>query len=269
MAGRPVIVAMLGFALACTPGDRPQLDAPPVDDAEMSADPACMMPTRRTTVREEAGAILETWTFPLADVLTDSLPMEPAFVEYRRAIERDGADVRRPVADPPRIDSEELAEVWRDEFFNNDLVFEEGVGSVEPISCLDALLFARQAGRVSQLEQPTEFMASVLRRDTTEGALVLVFFAAGSEMFVPRGFYGFDVVADHLADGWDFWYAVHNHTIQTNGGLLALGVPAPSTSDVQLVRGLAEDLGLDSARVTNGFYTFRASVDDLAGFRTR
>jgi len=260
---------MLALALACTPGDRPRVDALRTDGVGASADSACRIPTRRTTVREEAGAILETWEFALVDVLTDRLPEEPAFVEYRRAIERDGADLRRPVADPPRIDSEELAEIWRDEFFNNDLVFDEGVGSVNPISCLDALLFARQAGRVSQLEQPTEFTASVLRRNTTEGALVLVVFAAGSEMFVPRGFYGFDVVADYLADGWDFWYAIHNHTIQRNDGRLALGVPAPSTSDVQLLRGLAGDLGLDSARVTNGFYTFSASVEDLARFRAR
>ena len=260
---------VLAIAVACAPDDGRQADATQSGTLEMVAAPACRMPTRRTVVRAQDGAILETWRFALDDVLTDRLPDEPAFLEYRAAIERDGADLRRPVADAPIIDSEELEAIWRDEFFNNDLVFDEGVGSVSPISCLDALVFTRQAVRVSQLEQPTEFSASVLRRDITNGTLVLVVFAAGSEMFVPRGFYGFDLVDDYLADGWEYWYAIHNHTIQRNESRLALGAPVPSTSDVQLLRGLAADLGLDSVRVTNGFYTFSAAVGDLSQFRVR
>jgi hypothetical protein len=173
------------------------------------------------------------------------------------------------VADAPRADTKELEAIWEDEFFNNDLVFEEGVGSVDPISCLDALLFTRQAVRVSPLEQPTEFIASVLRRDTPAGTRVLVVFGAGSETFVPPGFYGVDLVGEYVADGWDYSYAIHNHTTQSNEGRLALGVPAPSTSDVRLLRGLADELGLDSVRVTNGFYTFRAAAEELSRFRAR
>jgi hypothetical protein len=269
MPSRRIFYAVLGVALACAPSDEGQPDALRSDSAEMVSAPACSMPTGRTTVRAQDGAILEAWDLSLQDVLTDRLPHEPAFLEYRAAIERDSADLRRPVADPPLVDTEELAAIWRDEFFNSDLVFDEGVGSVEPISCLDALLFARQAARISQLEQPTEFSASVLRRDAPEGTRVRVVFAAGSEMFVPRGFYGFDLVGDYQADGWDYWYAIHNHTIQRNGSRLALGVPVPSTSDVQLIRSLAARLGLDSARVTNGFYTFNAAVEELSQFRAR
>lgn len=227
------------------------------------------MPTERTTVRAEDGAVLETWELALEDVTTDALPDEAGFLEYRAAIERDGANLRRPVADPPVIDSDELAEIWEAEFFNTDLVFDGGVGSVDPITCLDALLFSRQAGRVSQVTRPTEFLASVLRRETADGTRLLVVFGAGQEMFVPRGFYGFDVVEERLAEGWTFWYAIHNHTTQRNGERLALGVPVPSTSDVQLLRSLHGELGLDSVRVTNGFYTFRATVDDLRAFRAR
>lgn len=229
----------------------------------------CRLPTERTVIRAEDGAVLETWELALADVTTDALPGEPGFLEYRTAIERDGANLRRPVADPPVIDSEELAVIWEDEFFNTDLVFDGGVGSIDPITCLDALLFARQAERVSQLRQPTEFSAAVLRRETPEGTRLLVVFGAGLEMFVPRGFYGFDVVEDRRAEGWAWGYAIHNHTTQRNGERLALGVPVPSTSDVGLLRSLSADLGLDSVRVTNGFYTFRAAVHDLREFRAR
>lgn len=227
------------------------------------------MPTRRTKVRARDGAVLETWELSLQDVLVEELPGDAAFLEYRAAIERDGADLRRPVQDPPAIGSEAAAAIWRDEFFNNDLVFDEGVGAVEPISCLDALLFARQAGRFSQIDRPTEFSASVLRREGETGTDLLVVFGAGSEMFVPGEFYGFDVVGDLLDDDWSPWYAIHNHTVKRNGDRLALGVPVPSTNDVQLLRSLSESLGLDSVRVTNGFYTFRASVEELDRMRSR
>ncbi|MEQ9400222.1 MAG: hypothetical protein RJQ04_13755 [Longimicrobiales bacterium] len=251
-----VLAAVLPAVLACADGPAP-------------TGPACTMPDDRTVVRSADGAILETWDLALDEVRTERLPDVPAFLEYRAAIERDGGDLRRPVADPPVTDTEELAAIWRDEFFNNDRVYEDGVGTIVPISCLDALLFARQAMRVSQLDRPTEFAASVLRREEPQGPRLKVVFAAGSEMLVPRGWYGFDLVADHVEDGWTSWYAIHNHTTQTNDGRLALGVPVPSTSDVGLLRGLGESLGLDSLRVTNGFYTFHAAVSDLDGFRAR
>jgi hypothetical protein len=209
------------------------------------------------------------WQLSLADVLTPQLPDQPAFLDYRAAIERDGADLRRPVSDPPVITDDAVSAIWRDEFFNRDLVFDRGVGSVDPISCLDALLFARQAQRVSQVDRPTEFIASVLRKETESGTHLFVIFGAGSEMFVPRGWYGFEFIPDLLAKGWSYWYVVHNHTVQRNGDRLALGVPVPSTSDVQLLRNLARDLGLKSVRVTNGFYTFSAAADELARFRAR
>jgi hypothetical protein len=119
------------------------------------------------------------WQLSLADVLTPQLPDQPAFLDYRAAIERDGADLRRPVSDPPVITDDAVSAIWRDEFFNRDLVFDRGVGSVDPISCLDALLFARQAQRVSQVDRPTEFIASVLRKETESGTHLFVIFGAG------------------------------------------------------------------------------------------
>jgi hypothetical protein len=88
-------------------------------------------------------------------------------------------------------------------------------------------------------------------------------------MFPPKSVYGFDVVEEHLADGWRWWYAIHNHTIQRNGERLALGSPTLSTSDVHLMHNLAGDGGLESARVTNGFYTFTVAADELWKMRSR
>jgi hypothetical protein len=269
MAGRWVMLLMVG-TLACdqAPGRRPQDLHSTASEADALGS-ACKMPAQTTTILERGGAILETWALRLEELVTDELPEDPAFLAYRAAIERDGADVLSPVADPPIVRSDAEAEVWRNEHFNNDLVFSGAVGSLDPISCLDALLFSRQASRISQIDQPTEFLASVLRRETSTGPDLVVVFGAGSEMFPPKGVYGFEVVDRLRAEGWRYWYAIHNHTVQKNGDLLALGVPAPSTSDVQLYRWLGEEMGLESLRVTNGFYTFSASVHELGAFRKR
>ena len=64
--------------------------------------------------------------------------------------------------------------------------------------------------------------------------------------------YGFDVVERYRKQGWRFDYVLHNHTLQKNGDRLALGVTVPSTSDIQLARGLAETIDLENVRVTNG-----------------
>ncbi len=271
--GRHAMLLMLGAALACD--QAPRRTAETADSTALGAaaavpGSACEMPAETTTILESDGAVLETWTLRSEGLATDTvLPDEPAFLSYRLAIERDGADVRRPVADAPIIRTEAEAEIWRDEYFNNDLVFEDGVGSIDPISCLDALLFSRQASRVSQIQHPTEFIASVLRRESGTGPDLLVVFGAGSEMFPPRDVYGFELVEHFLAEGWSYWYAIHNHTVQKNGDLLALGVPAPSTSDVGLYRYLVEEMGLEFVRVTNGFYTFSASADELRTFGAR
>ena len=133
MAGRWVMLLMVG-TLACDhrPGQTPQDLHASASKAEALT--ACKMPAQRTTVLERDGAILETWALHLKDVVTDELPKEPAFLAYRAAIQRDGANVPRPVADPPVVRTDAEAEVWRNEHFNNNLVFGGTVGSINPIS---------------------------------------------------------------------------------------------------------------------------------------
>src|SRR5690606_16682245 len=126
------------------------------------------------------------------------------------------------------------------------------------------LLFAEQNARIPQMEHPTEFLASVLQRATVERDEVVVVFGAGNERLPPRPAYGFEIVDTYLAQGWRYWYSLHNHTRQADG---TLGVPVPSTSDVHLARNLAESTGLERLRVTNGFYTFDAAVEDMARLR--
>ena len=66
-----------------------------------------------------------------------------------------------------------------------------------------------------------------------------------------------------------YWVVLHNHTLQTFKGKPALGVPAPSTTDVQLFGALVERLHLREAWVTNGLYTGVIPSENLSQFRAR
>jgi hypothetical protein len=59
----------------------------------------------------------------------------------------------------------ELPEEWRGEAVNGSLVLEGRAGTIEPINCIEAMLWKWQAARFPMLEHPTEFGAFVLRRD--------------------------------------------------------------------------------------------------------
>lgn len=245
---------------------------PPLLAAQQAdtVDPSCAIPVEPTIVLRDGDAVLLTWEFPAAAVHEQYvLPDDSAFLAFRAAVRAEGAAVRRPVAGRETAATEAEAENWRKEDRNHELAQSGEVGSIDPITCLDALLFAHQNRRVPQLEQPTEFLASVLRRGGEGDAEVAVVFGAGREMFPPKSVYGFDVVDRYTSDGWTWWYALHNHTLQRDGDRLALGSPTLSTSDVQLTRNLAADGGLENARVTNGFYTFRVAADELARLESR
>jgi len=238
--------------------------------ADLADDSRCILPTYPDTVRTDGQAVLLVWEFPDDPVYSSFvLPADSAYLAYREAIRADGADLEHPVADQPTPTTSEEAALWSDERFNGALARSGEAGIIEPIRCLDALLFAFQHGRVSQLAQPTEFLASVLRKEVNGESRLAIVFGAGEEMFPPKTVYGFDVVDAHQAQGWRYWYALHNHTIQRNGDLLALGTPALSTSDVQLTRNLAAGSGLESARVTNGFFTYSVPTTKLGLLRSR
>ncbi len=215
-------------------------------------------------------AVLQVWELPASPVLDRPVvPDDQAYLRFRAAIRQAGADRVRPVADRPQATSDEEREVWRREDRNAELVHGGRVGRIRPINCLEALLFAHQHRRRDEIAHPTEFLVSILRKRTGGQTRLRVYFTAGDEMFPPKQLYGFDRVARDRAGGWELSVVLHNHTVQQNRGRPALGQPAPSSSDVALLRGLAADLGMAEARVTNGFYTVDVPAAQLAELETR
>src|SRR5690606_33678878 len=174
-AGEPPANHLARAAEAGSPAESPV--AEPVDAR-------CALPDRPTAVHRTGADVLLVWELPAGRPYDQPvLPGDSAFLAYRAAVRADGADLERPVADRPEPATPEEAAIWRDEDFNADLAHGGSAGTIAPITCLDALLFAHQNRRVSQLERPTEFIASVLVREAAETPAVAVVFGAGEEMF--------------------------------------------------------------------------------------
>ncbi len=183
-------------------------------DAPDLVDPNCTFPTAPETALEGQGLVLRVWHFPWDDLYArPTLPVDAAFHTYRAVVRAAGAEeLYPPLEVPGGVDGTE-ADVWRDEAFNNDLAYSGVAGAIDRITCLDALIFAQQNARVPQIERPTEFLASILRRRSEGREEVAVVFGAGDELLPPNSVYGLDIVDDHLAgrgrngcpadDGWE------------------------------------------------------------------
>jgi hypothetical protein len=224
----------------------------------------CELP-EPTVLRREGNSVLQVWELPAAAVwFGNTVPDAPGYLAYRAAIRQAGGDRARPVADPPQPKDDADRELWRREDHNAALMYAAG-GEVRPIRCLEAALFALQDARYSELTRPTEFIAHILRRDDR----LKLYFAASDQMFPPKQFYGLEKVSADVTAGWEYWVVLHNHTVRTLDGKPALGVPAPSTSDVQLFKGLVGDLGLREVWVTNGMYTGIVRSENLGQFDPR
>jgi hypothetical protein len=231
---------------------------------QTTAESRCELPPSRV-LRTEGNARLELWELPAATVwFTENLPESADYAAYRTAIRAAGADLVRPIADPPQPQDDAEREIWRRETVNEELMYSGG-GYVRHIHCLEAALFARQHARYSELARPTEFVAQVLRR----GDRLKVYLGASDQEFPPKSVYGLNEVAVDVAAGWQYSVVLHNHTIRTLKGRPALGVTAPSTSDVQLFSGLVPQLGLREVWVTNGIFTGVVSAESLVRFASR
>jgi hypothetical protein len=244
--------------------------APPVNRASDPVDPVdhrCALPPAPTVVARDGTAVLQYWD--IADEplwFSPVIPDDARYLAYRKAIRAAGAALVRPIADPPATTTPAEVEMWRRENLNADVAYSGTAGTVRPVHCLDAALFAYQHARHDELVKPTEFIAHVLRKTVAGRPTLRIYFGAGDEMFPPKAVYGFDQVKHDVADGWRFVVTLHDHTITKRGDRPALGPPVPSTNDVHLLRNITEDVALDSVWVTNGYFTIEIPIAALVRY---
>ncbi len=215
----------------------------------------CSFGIEPSVLLEAGAARLVRWEVPERAVLvSEKLPNDIDYSSFRKAARVAGAAVKRPTVFPLEL-GEEAEKNWPRELRNQEIAYEGKAGNVRPIQCLEALLFSYQNRRFSQIEKPTEFIASVLRKEIDGEVFLRIYMGGSDSLFPPKDFYTLDQVDKDLESGWDFQVMLHNHTVQKKGKEIALGVPAPSTTDVQFLQMLLAERGLKNGRVTNGFYT--------------
>jgi hypothetical protein len=272
MIRRIVVLGLVGLVLASAsgcPGPRARGARPDAEPPSPRVDPIdarCALPDAPTVLVRDGNAILQRWDVPADDRwFAPIIPDDPKLLGFRRAIRDAGAALARPIADAPPARTDEERELWRREDTNAELASSR----VRPVHCLDAALFAYQHARYDELTRPTELIAMVLRKDVDGRPMLRIYFAGSDVMFPPKTVYGLDAAARDVADGWRLAIHLHNHTIKKRGDRPALGVPAPSTSDVQFLRHVRDDLHVESVWVTNGFYTAEVPASALDRYQTR
>ncbi len=253
-----IVLFCLGLS-ACSAEEKE--DTPAISAAE-----TCTFPNDAVVVKQDGPSILQYWEFQDSEHwMSSQLPADSSFLAYRTTIAEAGKDESRPAQFVP--EGQQDSDMWRRELHNVEQAYSGNAGEVRPIRCLDALLFAFQNARFSQIEHPTEFIASILQKRIDDRTMLKVWFSASNTLFPPKAFYGFDeAIKDVEEDGWEYIAALHNHTLQDTGDTYRLGVTAPSSNDVQLLRGLAEDVGLQYVWVTNGFYTVEIPARHLGQY---
>lgn len=254
LASRLLVPAAVLLAAACA-GGAGRAPAPAASEG------GCRWPVAPVVIRQAADTIEQSWTFEAGRlperVTVSRLPALSAFLDTVRT--RVGpldarAMLRRQVAyyaAQPDSDSQ-------GEAANGRIVLDGTAGRLRPVDCLEALLVETQAARFPMASHPTEFHAVVMERSDAGRRWVRVYLAGSGAPWPPKANLLFERVAADRAAGWRAVAHLHNHPfLFASGGDIA-GANAPSLTDVQFWRHLRDDLGVESARVTNGFETFEA-----------
>jgi hypothetical protein len=254
IASRLLVPAAAVLAAACA-GRAGRAASPTASTGE------CRWPVAPVVLRQAADTLEQSWTYEAGQlperVTLSRLPALSSFLDTVRtrvgALDARALLQRQVAYYASRPDSDSQGEAA-----NGRIVIGGSAGTLRPIDCLEALLVDYQAARFPMASHPTEFHAVVMERDDAGHRLVRVYFAASSAPWPPKSNLLFErAAADHAA-GWRAVAHLHNHPFEFASGGDIAGANAPSLTDVQFWRHLRDSLGIESARVTNGFATFEA-----------
>lgn len=230
----------------------------------------CRWPVAPVVLREAADTVYLSWTYPARQMEAEPsrLPALSAFLDTVRT--RIGPPDARALLErqiayyAARPDADSQGEAA-----NGRMVLAGSAGVLRPISCLEALLVEYQAARFPMASRPTEFHALLLERGGPAARQHRVYFAGSGAPWPPRANLLFERAAADRREGWRVVAHLHNHPfLFASGGDIA-GANAPSLTDVQFWRHLRQSLGVESARVTNGFTTFEAPAAAFDHLRAR
>jgi hypothetical protein len=225
----------------------------------------CRFETAATILEERENHLLQYWEFHTAAIPNSfELPQSPSFSSYREAV------TAKINSDPLGLLERYLsAGPYPADAHNIEIVLSDP-RRIRPIQCVEALLLDYQIGRtLKMLTEPTEFLSLFLV--SPEGryrAYYLTDDVGGIRRMEQLKAY----VGSDLELGWLLVGNLHNHSfsldhLDWDQKHHPQGVLAPSASDIQVFRGMKEELNLRSASITNGFHTISIPAEDFGKYR--
>lgn len=232
----------------------------------------CRWPAAPAVLHQAADTVFLSWSYSAGQLPEHaSLPDLPGLSSFL-----DTVRVQTGTLDPhallqrqigyyaSRSDSDSQGEAA-----NGQSVLSALVGTLRPITCVEALLVEFQAQRSPMASRPTEFQAVIMERTVSGTHQVRVYFAGSNAPWPPKGDLLFDRVVHDRREGWRAVAHLHNHPfLLASGGDIA-GANAPSLTDVQFWQHLRDRIGVESARITNGVTTFEAFAPDFDRLQAR
>jgi len=149
------------------------------------------------------------------------------------------------------MDKELITSAEDGDRFNALLVHTNTVGSIRPINFLEAQILNYQLSRYPLFDQPTEFHGFIAVHVPTKK--VRVYFAGSDTEWPPQPHIIIDELETLKEKGWKLKYHLHNHYCKADKNYV--GILAPSMSDAEYFKMLAERFNLPVALITNGFHT--------------
>jgi hypothetical protein len=214
---------------------------------------------------DKAGSkLIQTWELPDSAALwSNRLPESASLLEYRATLQRLVSDLspaallRRALPVIPSQKPDDL---------NLQIALGKASRWIRPMQCLEALLLGRQTDRMDMVKSPSELIAFVLRSRTKAALKIFTYTENEPGIYKLGEILGY--VEKELASepDWQLWINLHNHNFKL-GQPNILGVTAPSAADVGAFRDMANDLGLQEARITNGFDTIELKRADFWEFK--
>lgn len=147
---------------------------------------------------------------------------------------------------------------------NYHLVHEGYIGTIQPISYLEAELLNYQLNRYPLFSHPTEFHGFILQNDSL--GLVRIYFAASDQGWPPKATPLVEHMEPIIGKGWRLSHHIHNHYESSKDNYL--GIMAPSLADAHYFKVLHARFDLEEARITNGFSTLLLSGEELASLNS-
>ena len=219
-------------------------------------------------LEQKGNEVFQYWEFENKPFLWDTVPGQiNALKSYRDSLEvvlgteRFGQAVQKEASQTTAADS---LNSKNGDLINAQLVHSGRVGKIRAINFLEAQILNYQLMRYPLLSHPTEFQGFILLNDSLNH--VRVYFGASDQPWPPKPKVIMESMVKDLKQGWKFKYHLHNHyEPKTNN---YIGIMAPSLADAQFFAFLAEDYGLNTALITNGFNTVEIKREDFSKLKT-